>query len=291
MKRLLALTLAGLMSFATLAGCSSTETENNTQPQTQTQTQTNNDTTTQKEEDLSLQNVLDKGQLLLGLDDTFPPLGFRDEDNEIVGFDIDLAEAVCLELGIELVTIPIDWNTKELELDAYNIDCIWNGMSITDERKEAMNMSDPYLANEMVFIVRNGEGIETIADLEGKRLAVQSGSSAEDALNNATDVKDSLAEIVEYESNLTALTDLEIAGVDVVLMDSVVGYYQVTASGKDFVILEEALAPEYYGIGFRKNDIALEKAVSEALLQMKENGTVAEISEKWFGEDVTLIGE
>lgn len=288
MKKLLALTLVGLMSLATFAGCSSESTTTTEATTTETTTTEATDTTT---EDTSLQYVLDKGEFILGLDDTFPPMGFRDEDNEIVGFDIDLAEAVCAELGVTLVKQPVDWNSKEMELDTYNIDCIWNGMSITEERQEAMNMSDPYLANEMVFIVRNGEGIESAADLAGKSLAVQSGSSAQDALDDATDIKDSLGEIVEYESNLTALLDLETKGVDVVLMDSVVGYYQVATSGKDFVILDDALAPEYYGIGFRKADIALGDAVADALLSLKEDGTVAAIAEKWFGEDVTLIGE
>lgn len=281
---LLLMTIMALGVFTACGDDSSSSTNNNSDINSQTDGDSNIT-------DDSLQYILDKGELVLGLDDSFPPMGYRDEDDNIVGFDIDLAEAVCEILGVDLVLQPIDWNSKEMELDTMSIDCIWNGMSITEERQAAMNMSEPYLANEMVFVVQANAGIASIEDLAGLSLAVQSGSSAQDALDAATDIKDAFGAIYEYDSNLTALMDLQTNGVDVVLMDSVVARYQIAISGQDFILLEEVLAPEYYGIGFRKDDIALGDAVADALLQLKANGTIAQISEKWFGEDVTLIGE
>lgn len=272
MKKLLALTLSSVMALSMLAGCG-IEKE-----------QTNSGT------DNSLQYVVDKGELILGLDDTFPPMGFRDADNEIVGFDIDLAEAVCEKLGVTLVKQPIDWYSKEMELDTMNIDCIWNGMSINPEREAAMNMSDPYLEDAQVFIVRGNSGIETFDDLAGKTVAVQTGSTGESSIEAATEIYDSLGEVIGYASTLTALLDLEVGGVDAVLMDSIVGRYQIAQSGKDLVVLDEALVVEYYGIGFRKADTALGNAVADALIELKNEGVVTEIAEKWFGEDVTLIG-
>lgn len=286
MKKIFALTLSAIMAVS-MFGCSE-----DTSDSTNNSNSTDNKVDTQIAEetvDSSFDDILEKGKFVLGLDDTFPPMGFRNEDNEIVGFDIDLATAVCEKLDIELVLQPIDWSSKELELDAYAIDCIWNGMSINPSRQEAMNMTDAYLANEMVFIVRGASDIVDLSGLEGGILAVQSGSSAQEALEANTDLVSRLGSIVEFDSNLTALLDLETAGVDVVLMDSVVGRYQIEQSGKDFIILEETLSPEFYGIGFRKNDIALGDAVWNALVELKEEGVITEISTTWFGEDVTLI--
>ena len=141
------------------------------------------DRATTETADGSLQNILDKKTFILGLDDSFPPMGFRNEDNDIVGFDIDVARAVCEKLGVELVVQPIAWDSKELELSSGNIDCIWNGMSITPEREESMAMTFAYLNNQMVFYTKTGAGIAATADLAGKKVAVQNGSYAEELLN------------------------------------------------------------------------------------------------------------
>ena len=127
-------------------------------------------------EDNSLQAVLDKGTFIIGLDDSFPPLGYRDENNDIVGFDIDVARAVAEKLGVEFIAQPISWEAKELELSSGNIDCIWNGMSITPEREESMAMTFPYLNNQIVCYVKDDSDITSLADLAGKSVAVQNGS-------------------------------------------------------------------------------------------------------------------
>ena len=180
---------------------------------------------TAAEDDDSLQKILDKGTLVLGLDDSFPPMGYRDEDNNIVGFDIDLATEVCKRLGVELVLQPIDWDSKELELNSGNIDCIWNGMSITDERIANMFIPMAYIANSPIIVVGDGSGIATKADLAGKVIGLQAGSSALDALQADTATYESAKEVVEYADNVAAYMDLKAGRIDALVVDSVVGYY------------------------------------------------------------------
>lgn len=242
-------------------------------------------------EDNSLQYIKDNKKLIMGLDDSFPPMGFRDDQNNIVGFDVDLAKAVCEKLGIELVLQPIDWDAKEQELNTKNIDCIWNGFSITPERSKNLTMSMPYMENSIALVVVNGSGINNKADMAGKRLAVQSGSSAEEALNSEDnkEFKDSLGEVIGLNDYVTALLDLETGNSDAVLVDSILANYKIAEMDKDFVVLEDSLVAEEYGIGFRKGDEELRKAVEDALKDLKKEGKVTEISEKWFGSDITII--
>lgn len=177
------------------------------------------------EDDDSLQKIIDKGTFVLGLDDSFPPMGYRDDENNIVGFDIDLAAEVCNRLGVELVVQPIDWNSKELELSSGSIDCIWSGMSITDERIENMFIPMAYIANKQIIVVGDGSGIDSKADLSGKIVGLQAGSSALEALENDTATYESVKEVVEYADNVTAYMDLKAGRIDALVVDSVVGYY------------------------------------------------------------------
>lgn len=242
-------------------------------------------------EDDSLNYVTDKGTLIVGFDPGFPPMGFADADGNYVGFDLDVAAAVCETLGVDLVLQPIDWDAKELELSSKNIDCIWNGFTMTEERKEALTFSDPYMANEQVLVVKADSEVQTLADLAGSSLGVQAASSAVDALDAAEDFKASLGEVSEYDMNTVLLMDLNKGGVDVALLDIIVAGYYMSTEDVDFRILEEALAPEEFGVGFRKEDVALADAVNGALLELAGNGKLAEISTKWFTEDITTIGK
>jgi polar amino acid transport system substrate-binding protein len=241
--------------------------------------------------DTSLKTVKDKGKLVLGLDDSFPPMGFRDENNEIVGYDIDLAKEAAKRLGVQLVTQPIDWNAKEQELNTGKIDCIWNGFTITDERAKAMAFTKPYLKNAQVVVVKKGSGYASLASLKGKKVGLQAGSSAADALEAAKDFRASLKQVVEFKDNLTALMDLESKGVDAVVMDLIVANDNIKRSGKGFAVLPESLAPENYGVGFRKGDLALRDAVQATLEAMAKDGTIAKITTKWFGSDISVVGK
>ncbi len=241
--------------------------------------------------DRSLEAVKKKGSLVLGLDDSFPPMGFRDENNQVVGYDIDLAKEVAKRLGVKLVPQPIDWNAKEQELNTGKIDCIWNGFTITGERQKAMLFSKPYLKNAQVVVVKKDSGFTNLASLKGKKVGLQAGSSAGDALTAAKDFKASLAEVVEFKDNLTALMDLEVRGVDAVVMDLIVANDNIKRSGKPYRILEETLAPEVFGVGFRKGDAALRDAVQGALEAMKTDGTLAQVTTRWFGSDISVVGK
>lgn len=241
-------------------------------------------------QDNSLQKVQKKGVFVLGLDDSFPPLGFRDKDNTIVGYDIDLAREVCNRLNVTLKLQPIDWAAKEQELNTGKIDCIWNGFTITEERKKVLLFSEPYLDNAQVVIVRLGENIHSLSDLAGKKVGLQAGSSAAIALDSVPNFKSSVTEIVEFKDNLTALMDLEVRGIDAVIMDMVVGNYNIATGGKNFKTLPESLSTEKYGIGFRKNDVELRNAVQKTLEKMASDGTIATIGKKWFGVDISVVG-
>ena len=268
MKKLLSITIISLMAFTLFAAGAA-----------------------EKGVDTSLDDVTAKGSFILGLDDSFPPMGFRDENNEIVGFDIDTAREVASRIGVELVTQPIDWNAKEMELATGNIDCIWNGFTVTPEREEVMIFSEPYLRNAQVIVVRSDSDFNTLADFNGATIGVQAGSSAQEAIDDTEGFKESLGEVIEFKENLTALMDLEAGGVDGVVMDLVVANYSIQTSGKDFRVLDETLTEEEYAIGFRKNDVALRDKVNSELEAMAADGTLAAISSDWFGTDITVVGK
>ncbi len=241
--------------------------------------------------DQSLQKVLTAKTLVLGLDDAFPPMGFRDENNEIVGFDIDLAREVTRRMGVELKLQPIDWSQKFNELNAGTIDCLWNGYTITEERTKETNITEPYMKNRQVVVVLQDSPIKTLADLKGRKLALQAESSAADALESRPDFKASLGEVIELKDNVTALLDLKASGSDALLVDEIVAGYYIAREGKQYRILDESLAEEEYGVGFRKGDQALRDEVQRQLEAMAKDGTLARISTDWFGKDITTIGK
>jgi len=181
--------------------------------------------------DDSLQKIKDKGTLVLGLDDSFPPMGYRDDNDEIVGFDIDLAKEVAKRMEVELVLQPIDWDAKEMELSTGRIDMIWNGMSIDPGRIEAMYFTKPYVANRQVVIVAEDSGIKSVSDLEGKKVGLQKGSTALSALQK-NPVSEKVAEIVELADNVTVFMDLKAGRVEAFVVDEVVGRYIISTDGK-----------------------------------------------------------
>lgn len=240
--------------------------------------------------DESLKKVKDAGKIVLGLDATFKPMGFTDENDQIVGFDIDVAKEVCTRMGVKLELYPVNWETKEQDLNAGTIDLIWNGLSVSDERKQVMLMSEPYMDNEMVFVVNGSSEIKALSDLKDAKIGVQNGSTALEILN-ASEVVANGATPVELATNVEALQQLELNMVDAVFMDSVVANYEIASTGKDYKLLEEGLSSEQYAIGFRLGDQALCDEVTKTLKAMVSDGTLAKISTEWFGSDVTTIGK
>ena len=273
LKTIACASMAAMMLFCS---CGSSSSDNS-------KTENKNNTTS----DTSFDKVKEAGKLVLGLDATFKPMGYTDENNNIVGFDIDLATEACKRLDIKLETKGVVWETKEIDLNAGTIDCIWNGLSISDSRKKVMLMSDPYMENEMVFAVNEDSDIKSLSDLAGKKVTVQNGSTAQEILEGNEISKDMT--ITPLETNVEALSNLEMNMCDAVFLDSVVAKYEINTSKKAFRILDEGLEPEKYGIGFRLGDQQLCDKIYDTLKEMKADGTVEKIATKWFGSDITCI--
>lgn len=228
-----------------------------------------------------------ENKLVIGIDDQFAPLGFRDKDNNIVGFDIDYARAAAERMGKEAVFQPIDWKAKESELKSGRIDLIWNGYTITDERKEMVLFTKPYLENSQVIVTLVDSEIAGVNDLAGKVVGLQAQSSAADALD-ANPIKDKIKTASEFSDNVLALSDLKTKRLDAVIIDEVVARYYLSQEEGTFKILDESLAPELYGIGVKQGNEELLNKLQQALDELNSDGTAAEISKKWFGEDKVL---
>ena len=226
--------------------------------------------------------------LVLGLDNNFPPMGYLDDKGNLVGFDIDVAKEVCKRLNYELKLQPINWLLKQQELDSGNVDCLWNGYTITEERLRDNLITEPYMKNRQILVVKSDSKIKSLDDMTGKKLGLQAGSSAEDALNASQDFKNKLGSVLQYDDNTAALMDLVAGGCDAVLIDEVVALHYVKTEPKCNV-LDVSLADEEYGIAFRKSDKELCEAIEKTLKEMAADGTLAKISTEWFGRDVTII--
>lgn len=228
------------------------------------------------------------GKFTVGFDQEFPPMGFVGDDGQFTGFDLDLAKEVASRLGLEFVPQPINWDAKDMELDSGNIDCIWNGFTMQG-REDAYTWVGPYMANNQVFVVTADSDIASKADLAGKAVEVQKDSSGLAALQGEAELSASFGSMTEVADYNTALMDLESGACDAVCMDSIVAGYQIKSSGKDMKILDDTLSAEEYGIGFKKGEDALAKAVYDTLMDMKDDGTIAKISNDWFGSDVFTL--
>jgi len=227
-------------------------------------------------------------KIVIGLDDNFPPMGFRDEKNNLVGFDIDLARAAAKELGAQVEFKPIDWSAKEAELNGHRVDALWNGLTITEERKKNIAFTSPYLENRQIIVVTNDSPIKTKADLAGKVVGVQDGSTAVEAVERDTAAAKSLKALKKFGDNVTALMDLKIGRLDAVVVDEVVGRYYLAKRPGEYRVLDENFGTEEYGVGVRKDDTALLAQLQTALNKMKQDGTAAKISEQWFGKDIIV---
>jgi polar amino acid transport system substrate-binding protein len=231
--------------------------------------------------------IVDRGYVTVGLDDTFAPMGFRNQANEIVGFDVDLAKLVFAELEIEVRFQPIDWAAKVLELDAGNIDMIWNGLTITEPRRLEMLFSDPYIANRQIVMAKAGTTFDTIADLAGKKVGAQLGSASETAVKDNA-IYSSLTELVTYDTFNLALTDLNAGTIDAVVVDEIYGRYVIAQTPNTYRVLTEDFGDEVYGIGFRLENNTIRDIVNNTLFDLIESGEALAIATTWFAEDVFL---
>ena len=225
-------------------------------------------------------------KIVVGLDDNFPPMGFRDEKNELVGFDIDMAREASKRLGIEVEFKPIDWNAKEAELSGKRVDALWNGLTITEERKQNIAFTAPYMENHQIIVVPAGSAIKAKADLAGKVVGAQEGSSAVDAIKKEDAVFKSFKDFKTFGDNVTALMDLTTGRLDAVVVDEVVGRYYVAKKPDAYAVLDDNFGTEEYGVGVRKDDAELQGKLDKALGEMKADGAAAKIAEQWFGKNI-----
>lgn len=299
-KRVLALVMTAAMAVS-LAACGSGTKETTAAPTTAA---AETETTTAAEADESESAdaaettetadgavvTATEGKLTVGFDQDFPPMGYVGDDGEYTGFDLELAAEVAKRLNLEFVPQPIAWDSKDMELDAGNIDCIWNGFTMNG-REDGYTWTTAYMNNEQVFVVADGSDVQKVADLSGKVVTVQADSSAEAALKDDPELTATFGTLQTAPDYNTALQDLEMGAVDAVVMDSIVARFQIEQRGGGFRLLDETLSAEEYGVGFKKGNDALRDTVQATLEEMAADGTLAEISTKWFSDDITTIGK
>ena len=257
--------LCASVAAGCLTGCGSTDKKSTAENDTKAVSVTNDDKT-----------------FIVGFDASFPPYGYSDGKGGYTGFDLELAQDVCDLEGWTLIKQPIDWDAKDMELSSGAIDCIWNGFTING-REDDYTWSDPYIDNSQVYVVASDSGISTPADLKGKQVGVQKDSSALSALNEDenADLKKSFGNLVQYDDYNTAFMDLESGGVECVAMDIGVASYQISSRGDKYKMLDDLLATEQYGIGFKKGNTELCDKVQADLYKLYDDGKVKELAEKY----------
>lgn len=240
------------------------------------------------------QQETEKKTFTVGFDAEYPPYGYMDDNGEYTGFDLELAEAVCEMEGWELVKKPIDWNSKDMELNSGSIDCIWNGFTMNG-REDDYTFSIPYVDNTQVIVVSEASGIKTLSDLAGKIVGVQAASAALELLEDEEGQKalaDTFASLNQFADYNTAFVELQAGALDALAIDIGVAKYQIESRGEGYTILEENLNTEEYAVGFRKGDTELCEIINADLQKLANDGTVADLAEKYgIADMVTLKAE
>ncbi|WP_315117102.1 amino acid ABC transporter substrate-binding protein [uncultured Clostridium sp.] len=239
-------------------------------------------------EDKSLEEIKKRGEFIVGLDDTFAPMGFRDEKGEIVGLDIDLAKEVATRMGVKVVFKPVDWNGIIGSLNNGDVDVIWNGLSITEKRKEQIAFTKEYIVDGQVIMVNKDSKIKNKKDLTDKVIGIQMGSTSEDAIKTEPEIMKTFKEIKRYANYAEALMDLSIGRVEAVVIDEAVGRYYMTKKQDAFKILDENFGTQPFGVGVRKTDEAFKEEIDRIIDEMKKDGTTERISKKWLGKDLIV---
>ena len=279
MKKLIALMLAMVMALSLVACGKPAENDNSA-----------NDNNTNTDGDATATRTF-----VMGIDAEYPPFSYLGEDGQYTGFDVEVCKAVCDLLGWDLQVFGVNWDQKLVQLDAKECDCVWSGMTILDSMKEAgYVISAPYYDNTQVIMVKEGSDIKSSADLAGKVVAVQLGTSGEALLADGGDLADlaaTFADLTTCDSFLKCFTELGGGAVDAVIVDKPVAV-SYAESNKGFTVLDEGLGAEQYGIAFRAGDEELCATVEDAVAQLVANGTYAEIAAKYpdIVNNLTLLG-
>lgn len=233
----------------------------------------------------TLEQIKEKGVIVAGLDDTFAPMGYRDESNNLVGFDIDMGEELAKRLGVKIQWQPTQWDGIIMALDSKRFDIILSGMTVTEERQKSINFSVPYVGDGQIMVVKKGTtGFNTAADLKDKVVGTQAGSSGEEAVNKVAGIK----EVKLYKTYPEAFTDLQIGRIPVVVSDRITASHYISKRADTYEIVGEKVTDEPLAIGLRKSDTELKETIDNILNEMKKDGTLTKISMKWFNRDITV---
>ena len=279
MKKLIALMLAMVMALSLVACGKPAENDNSA-----------NDNNTNTDGDATATRTF-----VMGVDAEYPPFSYLGEDGQYTGFDVEVCKAVCDLLGWDLQVFGVNWDQKLVQLDAKECDCVWSGMTILDSMKEAgYVLSAPYYDNTQVIMVKEGSDIKSSADLAGKVVAVQLGTSGEALLadgGDLADLKATFAELTTCDSFLKCFTELGGGAVDAVIVDKPVAV-SYAEKNEGFTVLDEGLGAEQYGIAFRGSEAELCEQIEGAVAQLVANGTYAEIAAKYpdIVNNLTLLG-
>jgi polar amino acid transport system substrate-binding protein len=282
MKKILLLTLTAIVAASVMTGCGK---------KTTTTTNTNGasveDVLASVKKNDTLASALPEktktaGKISFGVDDAYPPMEYRDEKNALVGFDIDFGNAIAKKLGIKSEWVPTVWDGILPSLSAKKFDAILSSLSITDKRKLEIGFSEPYIMGGPIIITKkDNTSIKTADDLKGKIVAVQLGSTGDNAVSEISGTK----EVKKYDKIPQALLDLTSGRVEAVVADDQVGRYYVGLDASKYLVAGK-LNDEPFGIGFRKEDKDLTDVVQKAIDDLKADGTLSKISLKWFKTDI-----
>ena len=299
-KKIISLLLVTTMAMSMLAGCGAKEeAPANDSQETEAAGDTADETEAEAADDAEASDVTDSSStktFTVGFDAEYPPYGYMDDNGEYTGFDLELAQAVCDLEGCKLVKKPINWDSKDMELNSGSIDCIWNGFTMNG-REDDYTFSVPYVDNSQVIVVADNSGIEALTDLAGKTVGVQAASAALDLLQSEEEggqkaLADTFGALNEFADYNTAFTELQAGALDALAIDVGVAKYQLNSRGEGFKILDETLNTEQYAVGFRKGDQELCDIVNADLQKLANDGTVAELAEKYeIADMVTLKAE
>lgn len=294
-NKMVAMLLTAAMIVATVAGCGSkesvktaektaTETSGAESAEADTKGTGSSDGTEQNGESTAY-NLLTEGVITIGTDDTMPPMEYRDESNSLVGFDIDMGNEIAARLGLEIQWVPTDWDGLLLGLSGKKYDAVISLINITDERKETMDFSDPYyILEELIITGKDNTEINAISDLPGKKVGCQTGSANYVSLTEMDNIDTN--DIYQYNAVTDELQDITTGRLDCAIMESPTAYYYSQLNDALRVVDGESIEGHDVGIVFDKGNDQLVSAVNEVLAEMKEDGTLSEISMKWFGVDV-----
>ncbi len=289
MKKAAALILAVALTALFLVGCGGNSSSNGDSKSSDTKSESSNATSDSAQSD-DWSYIQNKGEMIIGIT-YFEPMNYKDENGELTGFETEFAKAVCAELGVEPKFQEINWDTKEVELKSKTIDCIWNGMTITDERKEAMSISDPYMENKQVMVTKesNVEKYSTAEGVKEANVVAEAGSAGETVAKEDAFFKDAV--YLAADSQAKALMEVKAGTSDIAIIDYVmsIGTLRAGSDYSDLKVVEaQSFSPEHYGVAFRKDSDTTQK-VNEAMKKLAENGKLKEIADKYSLTDLVIV--